>query len=75
MSAGIACGVPLRAIVAGIEAVDIIPGRCEIIDEGQQFSVVVSAPPLAPRSWCPQTLAALLSASNWVLPEAAGTAA
>jgi hypothetical protein len=38
---GIACGVPLKAIVAGIEAVDIIPGRCEIIDEGQPFSVVV----------------------------------
>lgn len=43
VSAGIACGVPLRAIVAGIEAVDIIPGRCEIIDEGQQFAVVVDS--------------------------------
>lgn len=42
VGAGIACGVPLRAIVAGIEAVDIIPGRCEVVDEGQQFSVVVS---------------------------------
>lgn len=43
MSLGIACGVPLKAIVAGIEAVDIVPGRCEIIDEGQPFAVVVSA--------------------------------
>lgn len=42
VSLGIACGVPLKAIVAGIEAVDIIPGRCEIIDEGQPFAVVVS---------------------------------
>ena len=45
MATGIACGVPLKAVVAGIEAVDIIPGRCEIIDEGQQFSVVVSCWP------------------------------
>lgn len=42
VGAGIACGVPLKAVVAGIEAVDIVPGRCEIIDEGQPFSVVVS---------------------------------
>ena len=42
VATGIACGVPLKAVVAGIEAVDIIPGRCEIVDEGQQFSVVVS---------------------------------
>lgn len=42
VSLGIACGVPLKAIVAGIEAVDIVPGRCEIIDEGQPFAVVVS---------------------------------
>ena len=40
---GIACGVPLKDIVAGIEAVDIIPGRSEVIDEGQPFSVIVSA--------------------------------
>ncbi len=27
--------------MAGIEAVEIIPGRCEIVDEGQEFSVIV----------------------------------
>ena len=43
VSAGIACGVPLVAIVAGIEAVDIVPGRCEVIDEGQPFCVMVRA--------------------------------
>ena len=43
VSLGIACGVPLKAVVAGVEAVDIVPGRCEIIDEGQPFAVVVSA--------------------------------
>jgi UDP-N-acetylmuramyl tripeptide synthase len=35
--------VPLRSIVAGIEAVEIIPGRCEVLDEGQDFSVIVDA--------------------------------
>ena len=31
----------LQAIVAGIEAVDVVPGRTEIIDEGQSFPVIV----------------------------------
>ena len=52
MSLGIACGVPLKAIVAGIEAVDIVPGRCEIIDEGQPFAVVVSASANATAGFC-----------------------
>ena len=51
MSTGIACGVPLKNIVAGIEAVDIIPGRCEIIDEGQPFSVVVSGAGVGSCGW------------------------
>ncbi len=32
-----------QAIVAGIEAVDVVPGRCEIIDEGQAFPVIVDS--------------------------------
>lgn len=45
VAVGITAGVPLKAIVAGIEAVDIIPGRSEIVDEGQQFTIMV-------RAWC-----------------------
>lgn len=33
--------VPLPQIVAGIEAVEVVPGRCELVDEGQPFAVVV----------------------------------
>ena len=32
-----------QAIVAGIESVDVVPGRCEIIDEGQPFPVIVDS--------------------------------
>jgi UDP-N-acetylmuramyl tripeptide synthase len=35
--------VALQAIVAGIEAVDVVPGRTEIIDEGQSFPVIVDS--------------------------------
>lgn len=42
-AAGVALGSSLPSIVAGIEAVDIIPGRSEVVDEGQDFSVVVDA--------------------------------
>lgn len=35
--------VPLKSIVAGIEAVEVVPGRSELIDEGQGFSVIVDA--------------------------------
>jgi hypothetical protein len=35
--------VVLQAIVAGIEAVDVVPGRTEIIDEGQSFPVIVDS--------------------------------
>lgn len=43
VATGIALKVPLPKIVAGIEAVEVIPGRSEIIDEGQPFSVIVDA--------------------------------
>ena len=41
VATAIALKVPLTKIVAGIEAVEVIPGRCEIIDDGQDFSVIV----------------------------------
>ncbi|PNW75268.1 hypothetical protein CHLRE_12g519900v5 [Chlamydomonas reinhardtii] len=42
VATGVALKAPLASIVAGIEAVEI-PGRSEVIDEGQEFSVVVDA--------------------------------
>lgn len=39
--AALALDVPLEAIRTGLEAVDVIPGRFESIDEGQDFMVVV----------------------------------
>ena len=33
----------LQAIVQGIEATEIVPGRCEVIDEEQEFGVVVDS--------------------------------
>ena len=47
--------VPLKSIVAGIEAVEVIPGRCEVVDEGQEFSVIVDA------ASTPEALDAMLS--------------
>lgn len=41
VAVGIATSVDLKAIVMGIEAVDLIPGRTELIDEGQNFPVIV----------------------------------
>eukprot|EP00884_Botryococcus_braunii_P000647 jgi/Botrbrau1/10583/Bobra.0358s0006.1 len=35
--------IPLKTIVQGIEATEIVPGRCEVIDESQPFGVVVDA--------------------------------
>jgi len=40
---GVTFGIPLEDIVPGIEAVDPIPGRCEIIDDFQDFSVIVDS--------------------------------
>lgn len=38
---GIAVEAPLEDIVRGIEEVDAVPGRCELIDEEQAFAVIV----------------------------------
>ncbi|KAG8092462.1 hypothetical protein GUJ93_ZPchr0012g19942 [Zizania palustris] len=41
VAVGVAVGAPLEDIVRGIEEVDAIPGRCELIDEEQAFGVIV----------------------------------
>ncbi|GMJ03827.1 ALBINO OR PALE-GREEN 13, PIGMENT DEFECTIVE EMBRYO 316 [Hibiscus trionum] len=41
VAVGIAVGAPLEDIGRGIEKVDAVPGRCEVIDEGQPFGVIV----------------------------------
>lgn len=41
VAVGIAVGVPLEDIVRGIEEVDGVPGRCELIDEEQAYGVIV----------------------------------
>ncbi|PIA49366.1 hypothetical protein AQUCO_01300292v1 [Aquilegia coerulea] len=41
VAVGIAVGAPLEGIVRGIEEVDAVPGRCELIDEEQAFGVIV----------------------------------
>ncbi|XP_050228495.1 UDP-N-acetylmuramoyl-L-alanyl-D-glutamate--2,6-diaminopimelate ligase MurE homolog, chloroplastic [Mercurialis annua] len=41
IAVGIAVGAPLEDIVRGIEEVDAVPGRCELIDEEQAFGVIV----------------------------------
>ena len=38
---GWAAGVPLPEIVAGLESCRSVPGRAEVIDEGQDFHVIV----------------------------------
>ncbi|KAJ9528971.1 hypothetical protein QJQ45_000528 [Haematococcus lacustris] len=56
VATGIALELPLKSIVAGIEAVEVVPGRCEVIDEGQNFSVIVD------RADNPKALEAMLTA-------------
>ncbi|XP_077241906.1 ALBINO OR PALE-GREEN 13 [Tasmannia lanceolata] len=41
VAVGIAVGAPLEGIVRGIEEVDGVPGRFELIDEEQAFAVIV----------------------------------
>ncbi|GMH43410.1 hypothetical protein BSKO_11332 [Bryopsis sp. KO-2023] len=43
VAAGISINIPLKEILDGLEAVEAVPGRGEVIDEGQEpeFSVVV----------------------------------
>lgn len=41
VAVGIAVDAPLEEIVRGVEEVDAVPGRCELIDEEQAFAVIV----------------------------------
>lgn len=41
VAVGIAVGAPLEDIVRGLEEVDVVPGRVELIDEEQSYAVVV----------------------------------
>lgn len=41
IAVGVAVEAPLEDIVKGIEEVDTVPGRCELIDEEQAFAVIV----------------------------------
>lgn len=40
-SAAVGAGIPLEAVVAGLEAVEGVPGRFERVDAGQEFTVIV----------------------------------
>ncbi|KAH7279093.1 hypothetical protein KP509_37G004600 [Ceratopteris richardii] len=54
VAVGIAINIPLEMIVQGIEEVDAVPGRCELIDEEQAFAVIVD------HARTPDTLSRLL---------------
>jgi UDP-N-acetylmuramoyl-L-alanyl-D-glutamate--2,6-diaminopimelate ligase len=41
IGAGIALGIPARAIEEGVASLDLVPGRFQSIDEGQPFLVIV----------------------------------
>ncbi|KAK8964788.1 hypothetical protein KSP40_PGU015443 [Platanthera guangdongensis] len=41
VAVGVAVDAPVEAIVRGIEQMDGVPGRCELIDESQGFPVIV----------------------------------
>ncbi|CAI5463807.1 unnamed protein product [Closterium sp. Yama58-4] len=41
VAVGIAINAPLEALVRGLEEVDAVPGRAELVDEEQAFAVVV----------------------------------
>ncbi|CAI7892235.1 unnamed protein product [Closterium sp. NIES-53] len=41
VAVGIAVNVPLEALVRGLEEVDAVPGRAELVDEEQAFAVIV----------------------------------
>src|SRR4029453_2476603 len=40
-TAGLAVGIPVNAIAAGLESVASVPGRLEPVDAGQPFQVLV----------------------------------
>ena len=41
VAVGVALEIPLDVIAAGVEAMEPVPGRMELVDEGQPFPVVV----------------------------------
>lgn len=41
VAVGLAMEAPLEDIVRGVEEVDAVPGRCELVDEEQPFAVLV----------------------------------
>jgi UDP-N-acetylmuramoylalanine-D-glutamate ligase len=41
VAVGVALGVPLDVITAGVEALNGVPGQLESVDEGQPFAVIV----------------------------------
>ena len=41
VATGVALGIPLDVIQAGVEAMEPVPGRMELVDEGQPFPVIV----------------------------------
>jgi UDP-N-acetylmuramoyl-L-alanyl-D-glutamate--2,6-diaminopimelate ligase len=43
VAVGLASGAKLVSIVAGIEALGYVPGRTEVIDEGQAFPVIIDS--------------------------------
>jgi len=40
---GLAAEIPLDVIAAGLEAIEVVPGRMELVDAGQDFSVLVDS--------------------------------
>lgn len=62
VAVGIAVGAPLEDIVRGIEEVDGVPGRFELIDEEQAFAVVVDY------AHTPDALSRLLDAARELNP-------
>ncbi|CAA7390881.1 unnamed protein product [Spirodela intermedia] len=63
VSVGIAVGAPLEDIVRGIEEVDAVPGRCELIDEEQAFAVIVD------HARTPESLSKLLDTVREISPK------
>ncbi|ONK64105.1 uncharacterized protein A4U43_C07F22130 [Asparagus officinalis] len=62
VAVGISLDVPLEAIVRGIEGVEGVSGRCELIDEGQAFAVIVDY------AHTPDALSRLLDAARELNP-------
>ncbi|XP_065858296.1 UDP-N-acetylmuramoyl-L-alanyl-D-glutamate--2,6-diaminopimelate ligase MurE homolog, chloroplastic-like [Euphorbia lathyris] len=63
VAVGIAVGAPLEDIVRGIEEIDAVPGRCELIDEEQAFGVVVD------HARTPEALSRLLDSVRELKPK------